>query len=134
MPLPETAASLSAEFDQLFATKTGYNNLCDRIAKSKNKKDNLLLVLKYPEIPLHNNASELAARVVARKRDVSLHTMTEEGAKSMDTFLTIVQTAKKLDVNQFHYIMDRVNKKYKMQSLAQMVRDISKNAYRKTAL
>jgi len=134
MPLPETAALLSAEFDQLFATKTEYDNLDDRIVKSKNKKDNLLLVLKYPEIPLHNNASELAARVAARKRDVSLHTMTEEGTKSMDTFLTIVETAKKLAVNQFQYIMDRVSRKYQMPSLAKMVRDFSKNDSRKPAI
>jgi hypothetical protein len=39
----------------------------------------LLLTLKYPEIPLHNNAAELGAREQVRKRDVSLHTMTEEG-------------------------------------------------------
>ena len=137
IPLPETVpneSGLSDEFDLLFATKTGYDNLDDRIVKSKNKKDNLLLALKYPEIPLHNNASELAARVAARKRDVSLHTMTQEGTKSMDTFLTIVETAKKLAVNQFHYIMDRVSKKYLMPSLAQMVRDISKNDSRKPAI
>jgi len=118
IPLPETAESLSVEFDQLFSTKTGYNDLDDRILKTKNKKDNLLLVLQYPEIPLHNNASELAARVMARERDVSLHTMTDEGTKANDTFLTIVETAKKLGVNQFEYIVDRVSKKYQMPSLA----------------
>jgi hypothetical protein len=127
MPVPETAQSLSVEFDQLFSIKTGYNDLDDRILKTKNKKDNLLLVLNYPDISLHNNASELAARVMARKRDVSLHTMTDQGTKSIDTFLTIIETAKKLAVNQFQYIMDRVSKKYQTPSLAQMIRDISKN-------
>ena len=126
-PLPETAESLSVEFDQLFSTKTDYEDLDDRILKTKNKKDNMLLVLKYPEIPLHNNASELAARVMARKRDVSLHTMTAEGTKANDTFLTIMETAKKLDVNQFEYIVDRVSKKYQMPSLAKIIRDVSKN-------
>ena len=126
-PLLETAESLSVEFDQLFSTKTGYKDLDDRILKTRNKKDNLLLVLKYPEIPLHNNASELAARVIARKRDVSLHTMTDEGTKANDTFLTIVETAKKLAVNQFEYIVDRVSKKYQMPSLAKIIREISKN-------
>lgn len=127
VPLPQTAASLSVEFDQLFSVKTGYNDLDDRILKTKSKKDNLLLVLQYPWLPLHNNASELAARVQARKRDVSLHTMTDEGTKANDTFLTIVETAKKLGVNQFEYIVDRVSKKYQMPSLAQIIRDISKN-------
>lgn len=126
-PLPETAESLSVEFDRLFSKKTGYNDLDDRILKTKTKKDNLLLVLKYPQMPLHNNASELAARVMARKRDVSLHTMTIEGTKANDTFLTIVETAKKLGINQFEYIVDRVSKKYQMPSLAKIIREISKN-------
>ena len=132
-PLPETAELLSVEFDRLFSTKTGYADLDDRILKTRNKKDNLLLVLKYPEIPLHNNASELAARVMARKRDVSLHTMTDEGTKANDTFLTIVETAKKLGVNQFKYIVDRVSKKYQMPALAEIIREISKNNQSKMA-
>ncbi len=132
-PLPETAESLSVKFSQLFSTKTGYEDLDDRILKTNNKKNNMLLVLKYPEIPLHNNASELAARVMARKRDVSLHTMTDEGTKANDTFLTIVETAKKLGVNQFKYIMDRISNKYQMPSLAKIIREISKNNQSKIA-
>jgi len=39
--------------------------------KTKVKKDRLLLVLKHPELPLHNNASELGVRQRVQKRDVS---------------------------------------------------------------
>lgn len=120
-PKNELATKLSNEFDQLFSTVTGYNELDDRIKKTLQKKDHLLLVLKYPEIPLHNNDMELGARVCVRKRDVSLHTMTDEGTRANDTFLTIVQTCKKLDVNPFHYIMDRIKKSYKMPSLAETI-------------
>jgi hypothetical protein len=62
------------------------------------------MVLKHPEIPLYNNDAELGARAQVRKRDVSLHTMTEDGTKANDTFLTIVQTAKKLGVSAYAYI------------------------------
>ena len=62
------------------------------------KKSELLMTLKHPEVPLHNNESELGARAQVRRRDVSLHTMTEDGTKANDNFLTIVETAKKLDV------------------------------------
>ena len=127
LPLPETAELLSFEFDQLFSTQTGYKDLDDRILKSKAKKDSLLLVLKYPEIPLHNNAAELAARVIARKRDVSLHTMTTQGTKANDTFLSIVETCKKLGINPSEYIIDRISKQYHIPSLAQIIRVISKN-------
>jgi hypothetical protein len=126
-PSPESTDELSAEFDQLFSTRTGYNDLDERILKTNAKKDELLLVLQYPEIPLHNNAAELGARVMARKRDVSLQTMTEEGTKANDTFLSIVETCKKLGVNPFEYIIDRISKKYQLPSLAEIIRSISKN-------
>ena len=58
-----------------------------------------------------------------RKRDVSLHTMTEEGTKASDTFMTIVQTAKKLGVSAYEYFNDRVSKSYKMISLAELIED-----------
>ena len=69
-PTEELSAKLRLEFDELFSTRTGYDALDDRIAKTEAKKDELLTVLKVPEVPLHNNASELGARVSARRRDV----------------------------------------------------------------
>lgn len=117
----EEAEVLSAKFDQLFSTKTGYPALDERIAKSKDKKSELLMVLKYPELPLHNNDAELGARAQVRKRDVSLHTMTEDGTKANDTFLTIVQTAKKLGVSAYEYIHDRVSKRFCLTSLAERI-------------
>ena len=118
----EEAEALSAEFDQLFSTKTGYPALDERIAKSKAKKSELLMVLKHPELPLHNNDAELGARAQVRKRDVSLHTMTEDGTKANDTFLTIGQTAKKLGVSAYEYIYDRISKRFHLPSLAELIR------------
>ncbi len=116
-PNSESAIRLSDEFDQLFSTVTGYNQLDDRISKTFLKKDHLLVVLNHPEIPLHNNDIELGARVCARKRDVSLHMMTDDGTRANDIFLTIVETCKKLDVNPFYYIMDRDKGTFNMLSL-----------------
>ena len=80
------------------------------------------MVLKYPFLPLHNNASELGARAAVRKRDVSLHTMSDDGTKANGTFLTIVETGKKLGVNSFHYILDRIEKTNIFKSLAEMLK------------
>ena len=124
-PDAEVAKLLEAEFDQLFSTITGYQQLDERIRKTKEKKKSLLLVLTMPEIPLHNNAAELAARVKVRKRDVSLQTVTDKGTKANDTFMTIVQTAKKLRVSICDYIYDRVSNKFEMPSLAQLIREKS---------
>ena len=51
-------------------------------------------MLKYPELPLYNNASELGARAQARYRDISFHTMSEAGTHAKDAFMTVVETAK----------------------------------------
>lgn len=121
-PSEKEANSLRDDFYELFSTCTDYHKLNDRIAKTKAKGKELLLVLKYPEISLHNNPAELAARQQVRKRDVSLQTKTEEGTRVQDTFLTIIETAKKLKVNIYEYIFDRVSKTYALPSLAALIR------------
>jgi len=120
-PTPEKADILSADFDRIFSTKTGYEDLDDRIEKTRNKKEALLLVLKHSELPLHNNASELAARVEKRRQDVSLQTKSKEGTDAKDAFLTVAQTAKKLGVNIYNYIADRISRKFNMPSLAELI-------------
>jgi hypothetical protein len=121
-PTPEQAIELSKEFDKLFSTKTGYDELDDRIEKSKNQKEELLAVLIHPEIPLHNNASENAARTEKRYQDVSFQTITKEGTKAKDTLQSSVATLKKNGVSAYQFILDRVTGAFKMPSLADMVR------------
>jgi hypothetical protein len=121
-PNPTKALELEAQFDALAATVTGHKDLDERIAKTRKKKESLLAVLKHPDLPLHNNQSELGARVEVRFRDVSLQTRSPKGTKAKDTFFTIIQTAKKLGVNPYSYIVDRVTKKFEMDSLANIIR------------
>ena len=120
-PDPVKKEELSLEFDEIFSTQTNYPALNDRIQKTKAKKSGMLLVLEFPEIELHNNAAELGARAQARKRDVSLHTITEEGTKSQDTCLTITQTAKKAGLRAYNYIFDRISGKFELPALASMI-------------
>ena len=108
-PTPEACALLEAGFDQLFATQTGYDDLDQRIAKTRDKKTPLLLVLQYPELPLHNNAAELAVRQRVRKRDVSFGPRTQEGVHAWDTFMTLAATARKLGISFYAYIHDRIS-------------------------
>ncbi|RJS69175.1 transposase [Methanophagales archaeon] len=61
-PDEEEKGKLETEFDELFSIETGYEELDKRIALTKKKKEELLLVLRFPEIPLHNNPAELALR------------------------------------------------------------------------
>ncbi len=60
--------------------------------------------------------------MAARRRDVSLHTMTEEGTQACDTMTSIVRTAKKLGLSAFKYIRDRVSRSFQLTSLAELIR------------
>lgn len=102
------AQRLEGLFDDLFATETGYWLLDDRIAKTREKKAALLLVLKHPELPLHNNPAELAARRRVRKRDVSFGPRSAAGVAAWDTFQTLAATCAKLGVSFYHYLHDRI--------------------------
>jgi len=120
-PTPAEADRLSDTFDQVFSKVTGYDALDERIAKTKAKKDTLLMVLKHPELPLHNNASELAARRRVRKRDVSFGPRTDAGKTAWDTFMSLAATTKKLGVSFFEYIRDRVSGANKVPPLADLI-------------
>jgi hypothetical protein len=120
-PTTEDHRRLADRFDKLFSTVTGYDALDERIAKTKAKKESLLMVLEYPEIPLHNNSAELAARKRVRRRKISFGTRSEDGTKAWDTFATLEATAKKLGISFYEYIYDRLSGTYKMPSLADLI-------------
>ena len=125
-PTPEAATHLSEQFNELFLTVTGYAALDDRIAKTRAKKDALLMALQHPELPLHNNPAELAARRRVRKRDVSFGPCTEAGKKAWDTFQSLAETTKKLGVSFYQYIFDRVSKANQVPPLADVIAERAK--------
>ena len=117
----EQKLRLAQQFDELFSSTTGYEDLDDRIAKTLAKKNELLLVLEYPQLPLHNNAAELAARAQARARDVSFQTRSELDTKIKDSFMSVNQTAKKSGVSFYDYVYDRVSGQNRLPSLADLI-------------
>lgn len=122
-PTPERAVELEKEFDELFSQVTGYDELDKRIAKTKAKKDRLLKVFAYPEMPLHNNPAELAARRRVRKRDISFGPRTADGVAAWDTFMTLAATARQLGVSFYAYIYDRVSGAHALPDLADIIRE-----------
>lgn len=93
----------------------------ERIALTSAKHEALLLPLKFTFLPLHNNDAEGGAQHQARLRDIHLQTRNEKGTTVKDTFATMVKTARKLKVNFFDYILDRITKKNSMTSLAALI-------------
>ncbi len=121
-PCPEEAVRLEKSFDELFTTEVDYEALSDRIVKTLANKQELLLVLLHPELPLHNNDSELSARQRARKRDVSFGPRTPAGALAWDSGQSVLATAKKLGVSTYEYVADRVTGRGVIPRLADLIR------------
>ena len=124
-PTLQKRRKLEGEFEKLFTTKTNYSVLDQRIGKTCANKQKLLAVLTNPGLPLHNNASELGARRAVVKRDISLHTISNNGTKVRDAVMSIVETAKKLKVNYIEYLDDMISRGNKMPRLSQFIHDSS---------
>ena len=121
-PTAKEAARLDKAFDELFSTVAEYEDLAARIRKTRENKAELLLVLRHPELPLHNNDSELTVRQRKRKQDVSFGPRTAAGARAWDTMQSVVATAKKLGVNIYEYLADRVTGRRAVPRLADVIR------------
>jgi hypothetical protein len=97
------------KFDELFVSDTGYFDLDKQIKRTHGNKEELLVVLDNPEIPLYNNQSEVYARQQVRKRDICLHTMTRLGTALQDAYMSIIHTCKMHGENPFTYKLDRIS-------------------------
>jgi hypothetical protein len=58
------------------------------LSNTKSRKEGLLLLLKYPFIPLHNNDSERDIREYVKKRKISGSTRSEKEEKQ-ETLLQV---------------------------------------------
>jgi hypothetical protein len=120
-PTAAERARLDASFDTLFGTKTGYQALDHRLALTRDKKPELLLVLEHPELPLHNNPAELGARQRVRKRDVSFGPRSPAGSAAWDTCMTLAATTRKLGVGFGAYLCDRFTRAGQIPPLADLI-------------
>jgi hypothetical protein len=99
---------LEARFDVLVNQKTGYPNIDAVLKEMRAHRADLLQVLERPEVPLHNNASESDIREYVKKRKISGGTRSTPGRRCRDTFASLKKTCRKLRVNFWNYLQDRV--------------------------
>jgi hypothetical protein len=90
----------------------------------------LLLVLRHPEFPLHNNPAELAARRRVRKQPalsvaewVSFGPKSAAGTKAWDTLMTLAATTQQLGISFFAYLQDRLHQVGRIPPLANLIRE-----------
>jgi hypothetical protein len=120
-PDEKVKEELEKEFDKLFSKKTGYDELDKRIALTREKKDELLLVLKFPEIQLHNNPAELALREGVVKRKISNGTRSDDGKAAWENMMSIMDTCRKHGISLYDYIKDIFSGKREMTRLSTLI-------------
>ena len=120
-PEPAACAALGQEFDTLVAQRTGYpliDRMLDGMASDRAK---LLRVLDRPEVPLHNNLSEGHIRDYVKKRKISGSTRSDLGRRARDTFASSKKTCRRLGVNSWEYLQDRVRGLGRIPRLADLI-------------
>ncbi|MEO3705749.1 hypothetical protein [Trichormus azollae] len=108
-PSQQTADEFRYKFWKLFDTDSCYQQLHRRKRLNLLKISKLSYVLEHPELPLHNDSAELAARNIVQGRNISYTTQTLEGIQAWDTFVCLVATARKLGISFFEHIRDRIS-------------------------
>jgi Transposase IS66 family len=99
---------LRARFDRIFRRRTGFATLDRLLARLHANKEELLLVLERPEVPLHTNGSERDLRPQVVKRKISGGTRSEAGRACRDAFLGLLLTCAKLGVSFWAYLGHRL--------------------------
>ncbi len=112
---------IEQRFESIFTATTEYFELDKRIALTYNDRDKLLMVLDFPEIPLHNNGSEIAIREGVLKRKISYGTRSELGKVAWENMLSILDTCRKQKVSFYMYIKDIYSNSFSMPKLADMI-------------
>ncbi len=107
-PCPKRRAALRARFERIFRRTTGFVALDRLLARLHARKEELLLVLDRPAIPLHTNGSENDLRGHVIKRKISGGTPSEAGRAARDVLLGLLKTCRKLGVAFFAYLGDRL--------------------------
>lgn len=107
---PDLKATIKAHFDKLCSTQISFATLNQALKRLARNKDELLLALERPDIPLHNNLSERDIREYVIKRKISGSTRSENGRRCRDTFASLKKTCNKQGLSFWEFLCDRLRK------------------------
>ena len=129
-PSSEQKNELDTRFDSIFNQKTSYETLNQLLKRINRNKQELLVVLQRPEIPLHTNGSETDIRDYVKKKKVSGGTRSDDGRRCRDTFASLKKTCRKLGISFWEFLNDRILDTHSIPPLPEIVRQ---NMVNKTA-
>lgn len=124
---------LEARFDELWTNRTGFPSIDTVLKGMGENRTALLRVLERPEVPLHNNLSEGHMRDYVKKRKISGSTRCETGRRARDTFASLKKTCRRLSVNFWDYLQDRLRGRGGIPPLADLIRLKGKEKWPGTA-
>ena len=107
-PSPARKAVLSARFDRIFGHKTGFASLDRLLGRQRANRNELLIVLERPDVPLNTNGSENDIRCQVTKREISGGTRSDAGRDCRDAFLGLLKTCAKNGILFWDYLGARL--------------------------
>lgn len=120
----ELRLKIRSEFDRICGIKTMVAPLDEQLVRTMANKKELLLFLKYPQLPLHNNRAEIDIRERVIKRKISLQNRSHKGMKAWDLMLSLVSTCRKLKLSFWKYLEDRISLRESIPYLGKVVNSL----------
>jgi Transposase IS66 family len=121
-PKPEERPALETRFDALCGRQTCFPSVNGVLQEMADHRSDLLRVLDRPEVPLHNNLSEGHIRDYVKKRKISGSTRSGAGRAARDVFASLKKTCRRLGVNFWSYLQDRVRGRGAIPRLSALIR------------
>jgi hypothetical protein len=107
-PDPRRRTALRARFDRIFRRRTGFATLDRLLQRLHANKEELLVVLDRPDVPLNTNGSERDLRPQVIKRRISGGTRSDRGRDCRDAFLGLLLTCAKLGISFWDFLGHRL--------------------------
>lgn len=108
-PTPQEKERLFHRFDEIFGRcYLHHATLTKALKQFRKKKAQLLRVLDFPEIPLHNNNAESDIREFVIRQKISGGTRSDLGRNARDTMVGLKKTCRKLGLCFWDYLLSRL--------------------------
>lgn len=108
-PTNKKYLKIARKFQKLTNQETGYEQLDKRLKLTHEKAERMLLFLNYPGIPIENNLAERDLRPVVIIRKISGMLKSISGDRSLERHMSIIQTARKQELNVFETLHGLLN-------------------------
>ncbi|WP_422411507.1 MULTISPECIES: IS66 family transposase [unclassified Endozoicomonas] len=122
-PTEARKLQLEQDFNHWVTTHVDYPELRAELGKIYRAREELLLVLKYPWLPLHNNLSERQIREYVKRRKISGGTRSLLGQRCRDTFASLKKTCRLHGLSFSKYLKDRISGSGLIPKLSELVRE-----------